>query len=482
MHLLPVLSVVGALLMVLGASMLVPLAVDVAYGAATWSAFGGAALAGLAIGGALFGASRGAGEVSERDGFLVVTLGWFSGAVVGAVPLYLSGAVPTVADAMFEAMSGFTTTGASVIGDYSHLSPGVLLWRSMMQWFGGMGFIVLALVILPALGIGGMQLYKREVPGPYSEKLTPRLRDTAKALWSVYLGLTAVVVLTLWGLGMPLFEAVCHALTTVATGGYSTRPDSIAGFASPAIEWALIVFMYVAAINFTLHYRLLWSGGRRWSYRQDQEWLWFTVAIIAGALLVAADLMLTRGYAPGAALTKGSFQVVSIITSTGYASDDYMLWSSFGQMLLLAFMLTGGCAGSTAGGIKWVRVMLVFKYIHTVLLRLIHPKVVVHARIGHRRVSEDILSGILAFIFLFLTMLLVVTLLLTLDGHSLLTSLSAAASALSNIGPGLEAVGPTQTFAHFSAYAKWVMVLAMLMGRLEIMTVLVLFLPYIWRR
>lgn len=482
MHLAPIVNVVGTLILVLGIAQLVPMGICVLYGEVEWRFFLESALSAMAIGGLLLVVSRNAREISERDGFFVVTLGWVAASIVGAVPYYLTATVPTLTDAMFESMSGFTTTGASVFTDYSRLSKGILLWRSMSQWFGGMGIIMLALVILPALGVGGMQLYKREVPGPYSEKLTPRLRDTARALWSVYLGLTVMEAGVLYLLGMTPFEAVNHALTTVSTAGFSTRGDSIGGFQSHAIEWAIIVFMFLSGMNFALHYRLLTRPRNRWPYFHDTEWIWYAVMMLLASLVVVTYLTLRQGYDFSLALTKGTFQVVALMTTTGYSSDNYVLWGALPQILLVLLMIAGGCAGSTSGGVKLVRILLVFKYIHVEMLRLIHPRVVVHAKINQVRVSQDILSNIFAFLFLFLTSLAVVTLLLSLEGKSILTTVGAAISALANIGPALDAVGPAGNYDHFSPYAKWVLICAMLLGRLELMTVFVLFLPHLWRR
>ena len=482
MHLIAIVNVTGTLVLVLGLAQLIPVGTSLAYGEADWRLLLESALAATAAGALLVMLSRNAREISERDGFVVVTVGWAAATVVGGVPYLLTGTLHTVADAMFESMSGFTTTGASVFTDFDGLSHGVLLWRSMTQWFGGMGIIVLALVILPALGIGGMQLYKREVPGPTSEKLTPRLRDTARALWTVYIGVTVAETLALWALGMSFFDAVNHSLTTVSTGGFSTRADSVGGYNSAAIEWCVIVFMFISGMNFALHYRQLTRPRGLPPYFRDQECLWYVGGTVLGSLAVMLFLVSSHGYDLARAATKGTFQVVSILTTTGYGSDDYVLWGAFAQMLLLLAMVAGGCAGSTAGGLKWVRILVVFKYIRMELLRLIHPRVVVNAKINQTRVTPEIFSNIFAFIFLYLTTLAVATLLVSLDGVSLLTAVGASAAALGNIGPGLDAVGPMGNYFGLSEYAKWVLVLAMLMGRLEVMTVFVLFMPQVWRR
>jgi trk system potassium uptake protein TrkH len=482
MHLTAIISVTGTLIIVLGLARLIPVGVSLAFGEADWSALLESSLGATTVGTLLFLVSRRAREISERDGFVVVTIGWAAAAVVGALPYLLTGTVDSFTDAIFESMSGFTTTGASILTEIKAASSGIVLWRSMTQWFGGMGIIVLALVILPALGIGGMQLYKREVPGPYSEKLTPRLRDTARALWLVYVLITVAQTAVLYALGMTFFEAVNHALTTVSTGGFSTHDASVGGFASPAIEWCFIFFMCLSGMNFALHYRVLTRPRAGLPYLRDQECFWYLGGTVLAALAVSAYLMARLGYAPAHALTKGTFQIVSILTTTGYGSDDYVLWGSFPQIVLLLLMIAGGCAGSTAGGIKWVRILLVFKYIRMELLRLVHPRIVINAKLNQRRVTPDILSNIFAFIFLYLTSLAVVTLLLALDGASMLTAAGGAASALGNIGPGLDAVGPTANYHHLSNYSKWVLTLAMMMGRLELMTVFVLFTPQVWRR
>lgn len=482
MHISPIINVVGVLLIVLGAAQAIPMGVAAYLEEPDWYYLGVSGIISLCIGALMALLSRGAREISERDGFFVVTLAWVFASAVGALPYLLTGTIGNLTDAMFESMSGFTTTGASILTDFQDIGQGIFLWRSMTQWFGGMGIIVLALVILPALGIGGMQLFKREVPGPYSEKLTPRLKDTARALWSVYVGITVVEAVVLYMLGMTPLEAINHALTTVSTGGFSTHPNSIGGFQSPALEWALILFMVIAGMNFALHYRLFTHPRARIPHLRDNEFVWYLTAMVLVSLAVVAYLVTIKGYTLSTASTKGTFQVVSIITTTGYGSDNYVLWGAFPQILLVMLMITGGCAGSTSGGIKWVRILLVFKYIYIELLRLIHPRLVVHAKLNNIKVSRDILSNIFAFIFLFLTILCVVTLLISLEGHSFLTSIGAAVSALGNIGPGLDAVGPMENYAHMSGYAKWVLILAMLMGRLELMTVIVLFMPFTWRR
>jgi trk system potassium uptake protein TrkH len=480
MHVPTILKVVGSLLVMIGLAQLIPAATSFLYGDRDWPEFLQSGTAAAAAGAALVVLTRRARELSIRDGFVVVTVAWITACLASAVPLYTTGAVPTFVDATFESMSGYTTTGSSVISDYSRLSHGVLLWRSLIQWFGGLGIILLGLAILPALGVGGMQLYQREVTGPYHDKLTPRLRDTAKALWAVYVLLTAIEAVLLNLLGMTTFEAINHAMTTLATGGFSTRPDSIAGF-GPGVEWTLILFMYLGGMNFALHYKLLTDPMRGWGVFRDMEWRWYTGAAMLFSLAVAVHLIWARGYGADDALTKGAFHVVSIMTTTGFASDDYVKWGAFPQLLLLYCMIAGGSAGSTGGGLKWVRILLVSKNARLSMIRLIHPNVVRRPKINDVQVTEEIQSNIGGFVFLYFVTLAVVTLLLTLDGLPIFTAFGAAATALGNVGPGFESLGPVENFGWLSPEAKGILTAAMLLGRLELMTVLMAIVPRTWR-
>ena len=479
-HLL--LMVLGVLILLTGAAQLVPAAVSYGYGDADWHTLLRSGLMAAALGAVLFAAFRSEEEVTERDGFVIVSSGWVAVSVVGALPFLLTGTVTSVTDALFESISGFTTTGASILTDYDRLSHGILLWRSLTHWMGGMGILVFVLVILPSLGVGGMQLYKRETSGIYSEKLTPRLRDTAVALWSVYLLLTVLETGLLRVLGMSWFDAVNHAMATIATGGFGTRADSIGAFHSSAIEWAIIAFMYLSSLNMSLHYRLLMSRGRHWPHLSSEELRFYTVTLVALSLAMAAYLVLKQGYGPGRALTKGTFQVVSIASTTGFASDDYVAWGPFPQLVMLFLMLGGGCAGSTSGGLKWVRVVLLFKSIRMELLSLIHPRLLMVTKLDRRRVGSDVLKTIFVFFFLWMTTLGAASMVLTITGNSIATAFGAVASAMGGVGPGLDALGPAQTYAPLPDIDKWVLMMAMLLGRLELMTLYVLVLPEMWRR
>jgi trk system potassium uptake protein TrkH len=474
--------VLGLLVLVTGLAGLAVAAIGHLYAEADAVPFFWFGAAASGVGGALFLGLRTRDEVSERDGFVIVSGGWIVVSAAGALPFLLTGTTTSITDAFFESVSGFTTTGASVLTDYASLSHSILLWRSLAQWLGGGGILLFVLVILPSLGVGGMQLYKREASGIYSEKLTPKLRDTARAIWSVYVLLTGAEALALWGLGMSPFEAVNHAMATIATGGFGTRADSISGFRSPAIEWTLILFMYLGALNMALHYRLIRSHGRVWSYLRSEEWRFYTLAMVVISLGMAGWLVLQLGYEPTAALTKATFQVLSIGTTTGFASDDYVLWGPGPQFVLLLLMLAGGCAGSTAGGLKWVRVVVLFKSIRMELLTLLHPRLLMVTKIDRQRLEPTLLRTIFVFFFLYLATMGAATTVMTLTGNSIATSLGAVAASMASVGPGLDAVGPAATYAPLHDVDKWALIAAMLLGRLELMTLYVFLLPEMWRR
>lgn len=478
----PALKLGGIVFLALGGFQLFPLVLALNFNEPQWSNFAiSSACAGLA-GALLLIISRKSREMTERDGFVGAVFALLAATCAGGLPYMLEGGLGSFTDAMFEAMSGFTTTGASVIGDYGSLGRGMMLWRGMTQWIGGLGILVFAVVVLPALGVGGMQIYKREVPIRYTENFGSRIRRTALALWIVYSLLTLAEFCVLYLLGLAPLEALNYSFTTVSTGGFSTRAASVGAFASPAVEWALIGFMLLAGMNFTLHYRFLLRRGQKAAYLRDLEWRWFIIIGVVAALSISGYLVNTQGFAWSEALTKSTFQTVSILTSTGYHSADYTTWGAFPQLLLLLGMFVGGCSGSTTGGVKLARVILVFKYIRQEMLRLVHPRAIIQIRLGRIRIGHDIIENIQAYFFLYLISLAIITLLIALDGHGLLTSLGAGVSALSNVGVGLGEVGPAGGYGHLSDYSKWVLTCAMLLGRLELMTVLVLFTRGAWGR
>ncbi len=417
--------------------------------------------------------------LSHRDGVAIVTGGWVLAGLVATLPYLLTGTIPDFTDAYFECVSGFTTTGSSIFSDVEVLPRGVLFWRSLTQWLGGMGIIVLSIAILPFLGIGGMQLYKAETPSPVVDKLTPRISDTARVLWKVYVLLTLVqVVLLLFG-GMSLFDAVCHAFTTMPTGGFSSKNASIAAYNSVYIEIVVTVFMVLAGMNFALHYRLLRGDFR--SVRKDPEIRVYLLIFGVLTLLVAADLFGRNSTSAPEALRYASFQVASILTTTGYATADFEKWPAFSQIVLLLCMFLGSMAGSTGGGIKTLRLLLLVKHAYLEIVRVIHPHAMTIVKLGNVPVSQSVLRSVWGFFILFMGIFVLATLVMSALGVDFVTSVSSVASCLGNVGPGLGAVGPMDNFSGLPAAGKWVLIACMLLGRLEIYTVLVFLMPRFWK-
>jgi trk system potassium uptake protein TrkH len=421
------------------------------------------------------------GEImSHREGMGVVALGWTAAGVFGALPFYLDGVFDNYTDALFESLSGFTTTGASVLTQIEVLPRGLLFWRSLTHWLGGMGIIVLSLAILPLLGIGGMQLYKAEVPGPVPDKLTPRIKDTAMVLWTVYVLFSIVETLLLLFGGMDLFEALCHTFGTMATGGFSTRNASIGAFNSPYIDTVVIVFMLFAGINFSLHYQFL--KGNPLAFWRNSECRFFIGLVIAFVAIVTFNVHGAVYEALPDAIRYGAFQVLSIITTTGYATADFELWPSLSQNILLFCMFLGASAGSTGGGMKCLRIMLLLKHSYNQLLSLIHPRAVTQVKLGGRAISDEVLHSIWGYFMFYLGLFVLCAFLLAAMGVDVVTSFAAVAATIGNIGPGIGMVGPTDNYAHIPVLGKWLLILCMLLGRLEIYTVLILFVPEFWRK
>ncbi len=419
-------------------------------------------------------------HISQREGMAIVAFGWIAIGLFGALPFYLGGVFNTFTDALFESISGFTTTGASVLVDIESVPKGFLFWRSFIQWLGGMGIIVLSIAILPFLGVGGMQLYKAEVPSPVPDKLKPRIRDTAKILWKVYALISVAQVAFLSIGGMELFDALCHTFTTMPTGGFSTRNASIAHFNSPYFDAVIIFFMVVASINFSLHFQLL--KGNTLAFWRDSECRFFLGAVLVLTLLVGFNVYGHTYQKIGEALRFSAFQVVSIVSTTGYATADYEKWPAMSQVILLLCMFLGASAGSTGGGMKCIRVMLCFKYCYKELFSLVHPHAVSHVKIGGRVVHEDVMRSILGFLALYIGLFAVCTVLLAGMNVDLITALSAVASAIGNVGPGFGLVGPVENYAMIPYGGKWILIWCMLLGRLEIYTVIIFLVPEFWRR
>ncbi len=418
--------------------------------------------------------------ISQREGMAIVAVGWSSVGLFGALPFYLGDGNFTFVDAVFESVSGFTTTGASVLTDIEALSRGLLFWRSFIQWLGGMGIIVLSLAILPFLGVGGMQLYKAEVPSPVPDKLRPRIRDTASILWKVYALISlAEVVLLMMG-GMDLYNALCHTFTTMPTGGFSTQNASIAGFDSVYFDLVFIFFMLMAGINFSLHYQLL--RGKPLAFWKDSECRFYLGTVLVLVVVVSVNVYGSIYETIGQAFRYGAFQVVSILTTTGYATADYEQWPAMAQLILLICMFIGASAGSTGGGVKCLRVMLCFKFCYQQLFLLIHPRAVSHVKISGKVVADDIMRSILGFLALYIGLFALSAVILAGMGVDFVTSFGAVAAAIGNIGPGFGMVGPVENYALIPDLGKWLLVWCMLLGRLEIFTIIILVVPEFWRK
>lgn len=481
MNLILTLRILGSLLLFLGAALFAPLPFSFYYGDGVWSAYILSAVICFVVGGLLVAFCKSPKELTVREGFAVVTFGWTVFAVFGALPYLISGAIASPLDAIFETMSGFTTTGSTILIEIEALPQSLLFWRSLTQWLGGMGIIVLSLAILPMLGVGGMQLFKAEVPGPTADRLKPRIQDTAKMLWGVYFILTMVETLLLMVGGMSFFDALCHSFTTLATGGFSTQNSSIAAYDSSYIDGVITLFMILAGINFALHFQVL-RGKAREFFRSEE------LRVYLGIILIATVIIMIFNWSGGIYLPFGEnlrysiFQVSSIMTTTGFATADYELWLVLPQYILVLLMFIGGCAGSTGGGMKVARILLLFKHAQVQVFRLIHPRAIRLVKLGNHPVDKDVLQSILGFFALFIGVFVVGSLLLAASGMDLVSAGGAVVACLSNIGPGLGTVGPVDNFAHVPDFGKSVLIVCMLMGRLELFTVLVLFFPSFWHK
>ena len=420
-------------------------------------------------------------ELRLRDGFLIVTACWLSLALVGALPFIL---LPhpeiSYVDAVFESMSGLTTTGATILTNIEELPRGILYYRQQLQWLGGLGIVVLAVAILPMLRIGGMQLYRAETPGPLKDsKLTPRITETAKALWLLYLGITILCALAYWLGGMSMFDAVGHAFSTVAIGGMSTHDAGFSWFDSPTLEAISMIFMVVAGINFAIHFTS-WKRASAQPYFHDPELKVYASLLLGLATLTTIALYLSGTYESIAESARyAGFQVVSIMTTTGYTTTDFSIWPGFIPIMLICIAFIGGCAGSTCGGMKVIRIMLLYRQAIREVRRLIHPHAVIPVKIGGRKTSATVMDAVWGFFFLYVASFVMITIVLNGVGVEPVTAYAAAAACLTNLGPGLGDV--SANYASLNSTAKVILSFAMLMGRLEIFTILVLFTPAFWR-
>ncbi|MUM78424.1 TrkH family potassium uptake protein [Pseudodesulfovibrio sp. F-1] len=480
-----VLHIIGALVACVGMTMALPLAWGVYYGDGTvWplaESLGITVVSGTLLFLIFRDPASSRTAMTHREGMAIVALGWFAAGAFGGLPFYLGGTFNSVADCVFESLSGFSTTGASVLTDIEAVPRGILFWRSLTHWLGGMGIIVLSLAILPFLGVGGMQLYRAEVPGPAPDKLKPRIKDTAMTLWKVYLVFSAVQTVLLVLGGMDLFDALCHTFGTMATGGFSTRNASVAAYDSVYIDGVITVFMLIAGVNFSLHYLLL--KGKPSAMLKNPEFRAFAVMVLLFVTVLTAAVYSAGDYETvGQSVRYTAFQVASILTTTGYATADYEMWPGIAQAVLVFCMFVGGCAGSTAGGMKVMRIMLVCKHSYQELFRLIHPRSVSRVKMGHVAVQDDVLRGVWGFFVLWLGLFVLAAFGVAASGVDVVTSFAAALACIGNIGPGIGGVGPMDNYAWLPDAAKWALTVCMVLGRLEIYTVIVLFVPEFWRK
>lgn len=475
----------GALLLIEAVFMTMALFVSLWYGEADSGVFLLSTIITLLAGviGLLVG-RRAESRMGEREGYVIVAMVWVVFSAFGLLPYYLSGQVPTLTDAWFESMSGFTTTGATIIPDLEVITHGLLFWRSLTQWIGGMGIIVLSIAILPIFGLNGMQLYAAEVSGLTYEKVSPRIADTAKMMWSIYVLLTVTEVVALWLCGMDMFDAVCHSFSTIATGGFSTHNNSLEFYDSAAIHYTVTFFMFISGINFVMLIYLL-RGKTRYFFK-DEELRWYSVAVAMFAVLLTVGLYVARpgwsGVEMERAFRDSIFTVISSMTSTGYTISDYMYWPVVAWVVIFFLMLTGACAGSTAGGIKWVRLAIIMKNGVAEFQRRIHPNAIIPVKLNEKTVPQQTINNIMAFLIFYVFIIVVTVVIFCATGVDFDEAIGSAVSAIGNVGISIGQFGPAGTYAAFPVVAKWVMSFVMLIGRLEIFTVLLLFTRALWRK
>ncbi|PKQ64990.1 potassium transporter [Labilibaculum filiforme] len=475
-----ILNILGKLLVGESLFLFLSLLVSLIYQEPDSMAFVKSILITFTVGGMSYMLSKGAGkDLGKREGYIIVSIVWVVFSIFGCLPYLFSGAIPSVTDAFFETMSGFTTTGSSILNNIEELPHGILFWRSLTQWMGGMGIIVMFLAILPTLGIGGRELFIAEVPGPAPDKLAPRIRETARNLWGLYILFTLAETILLFVGGMTFFDAINHSLTTMATGGYSTKQASAGFFTSAYLQYVMIFFMFIAGTNFTLAYAMV--TGKLSRVFKDEEFRFYTLVVLMFTGIITIVLVIGNNFGFEQAFRDSLFTVVSIITTTGYATADYLLWSPFLGMLVFVLFFVGGSAGSTGGGVKVVRILLLFKNSFYELKRLVHPNAIIPIRYNGHVVDQRTVTNILAFFVFYIIIFMISSILMSLWTPDIYSAFSAVATTLGNIGPGFGEIGPMENFFHLPALAKWFLSFLMLLGRLELFTVLILFSPSFWR-
>jgi trk system potassium uptake protein len=478
----PVLHLISIMLTVLGLAIGLCTGIAWLYNDPMQARMGMLAAAGIVVatGVLTFVLTRGPVDLSRRDGFGIVTFGWLAAALFGALPFILSGVIADPVSAVFETMSGFTTTGASVLSDLESIPRGILFWRAMTHFFGGMGVLVLCVAILPFLGVGGMQIYRAEMPGPSKDRLTPRIATTAKLLWAVYVFFCVAEAVLLRLGGMDWFDAFCHAFATMATGGFSTRTASVAAYNSVYIETVIIIFMFLAGVNFALNFRAL--RGKPLCYFRDPEFRFYLGTWLTATIVIILSIYRTVYPSLGAAVRAACFQSTSIMTTTGFCTEDFDRWPGASKVILVLLMFIGGCAGSTGGGIKNIRILVVLKKVLREIRLFMQPQAVVKVKIGEAPVTQEVISHISGFFCVFLLIFAAGTLVMTFFTPDLQTALTSVIATLGNIGPGLGGVGAVQNYSAIPVGGKVFLTAFMLLGRLELYTVLIVLLPSYWRK
>jgi trk system potassium uptake protein TrkH len=471
---------VGTVLCIEAACMLPSLIVAFIYGEKAAVAFALSAAVVALAGFALLRIKTPVSRIYTRDGFAIVSLSWIFVTILGTLPFLLSGSIPSVIDAFFESASGFSTTGSSILRNVEALPKSILFWRSSTHWLGGMGILVLMIAILPSVSASSINIMIAESPGPSPGKVVPKIRETAKILYSIYILMTGILVVLLLAGGMSLFDALIHAFGTASTGGFSSRNTSVAAYNSVYIETVITVFMFLFGVSFTLYYMILKRNIK--PVLRDEELRFYCGVVVTAIVLITLNITGTVYQSIGESIRYASFQVSSVITTTGFGTADFNLWPTFSQIILVLLMLIGACAGSTGGGLKCIRIILLIKIIKREIAKLNHPRAIQTVKINGHKVDEETLSGVMAFFFFVMLIIAVSVLIVSLEGKDSITSTTAVIASISNIGPGLGAVGPTGNYADFSVLSKGVLSVCMLVGRLEIYPIMLLCFPSFWKR
>lgn len=474
-----VVKVLGSILLVEALLLLFPLLVSILYSESSYLSFIVTIILMVITGWVLKNIKTDTNVIKTREGFAIVSFGWIAASFFGCLPFILSGAIPSPVDAFFETVSGLTTTGASILTDIESLPKGILFWRSFTHWIGGMGILVFTVALLPAVGAGGFQIFKAESPGPISDKIAPRIKDTAKILYVTYIIITVVeTVLLLLG-GLSLYDALVHTFGTVGTGGFSSHNTSIAAFNSTYVYMVISLFMLMSGMNFSLYYELF--RGRFKNFIKDQELRFYLLVVGGSILLITINLYGSIYASAGESLKQSIFQVISITTTTGYATADFDTWPTFSKMILFVLMFAGGCAGSTGGSIKQIRLLLIIKLMRREFQKIFHPRAMIPLKINDRSIPSDVTANVTSFLALYLGLFVFGTIVVSLEDISMVTAASSVAATLGNIGPGFELVGATQNYQFFSNPTKLLLSFFMLAGRLELFTIITLLSPSFWR-